>query len=197
MSNIFGNLLDLVDCIYSLEGQDRNFGNVVDVKIERLHGLDRLSTKKMGMFPEVSIAGNNFEYFNRISRSISANLDWLLAKQSELNSFAETNNPKFIRNCFYGVYVSSIETPLSYDEETDCYKISFFTYTSGEVIKTKTRERITIFIAPLDEDKKEIIVPETKEGEVREENVEDLTTDKGFDDMLGSLFKTEKEEDGL
>ena len=101
MSNIFGNLLDLVDCIYSLEGQDRNFGSIVDVKIERLHGLDRLSTKKMGMFPEVSVAGNNFEYFNRISRSISANLDWLLAKQSELNSFAETNNPKFIRNCFY------------------------------------------------------------------------------------------------
>ncbi len=185
MSNIFGNLLDLVDYIYSPEGKDRNMGNIVDIRIERLHGLDRLSTKKMGMFPEVSIAGNNFEYFNRISRSISANLDWLLAKQSELNSFAETNNPKFIKNCFYGVYVSSMETSLSYDEETDCYKISFFTYTSGEVIKTKTRERITIFIAPLDEDKKEIIVPETKEIEEVKVEVKDESFLEGLEDLLG------------
>lgn len=166
--NIFGNLLDLVDYIYSPEAKERNFASIINVKIERIHGLDRLSCECLGQLPSVSVMGDNFQYFQTSNRSIVATLEWLKAKQSELNSFAETGRSMFIKNCFLGMYVKEFATPLRYNHELDCYEIAFYTYTEGTVIKRKTREKVTIMIEPCEESLTEIIEPEIKEEEVKE-----------------------------
>lgn len=183
--NPFNSLLSLVDMVYSEEGAERNFGSIVDVKIERIFGLDKLGLEKAGMFPEISIAGNNFDWFCRGTRSVLASLDWLKYKATELSSFAETGNSKFLKNAFTGMYVSAIVEELHYDEVRECYKISYFTYTEGEVIKKRTKERVTIWIDTLDGETKDIVTPEQKEEE--EIKIEELT-EKEFEEEFADLF---------
>ena len=147
MSNIYGNLLDLVDYIYSPEGVKRNFGSIVGVTIERIYGLDRVSCDHFGVFPTISTAGSNENiHFIYKSRSMGSNWDWLKAKQCELTSFADTGRREFVKTCFTGMYVQSICDILRFDEVQNCYVISFYTYTEGQVIKRKTREKVTVMI---------------------------------------------------
>lgn len=173
MANIFGNLLDLVDYIYSPEAIKRNLCEVIDVKIERLRGLDGLVCSTTGNYPYVSTSGDNLSFLFTYNKPMAANLQWLKTKQPDLNSFMETGRVEFLRSCFIGMYVKEMTVPLRYNAELDCYEIAFYTYTEGAVIKRRTREKVTILISLHEEETKRVV-----EEVVEEKEVKDMFDDK-------------------
>ena len=181
MNNIFKNLLELVDYIYSEEGRENNLKRIVDIKIERIHGLDRLGLGYGTYYPTISLGYNNLNEFVGGTRSANSNLDWMRAKLSEMLLFTENGSRQALKNIFLGMYISKIEKELHYNEELDCFEISFFTFTEGKV-QGRSREKLTLLIEPVGE-----YSPEEQSVEKKEE---EITTE----DILGTFSEEEKEE---